>query len=53
MAAYKLNIGFVEMVKFSSVATDTEQAAMDTAVTKEDWAAYQALISQVLGVNLK
>jgi|LGOV01.1.fsa_nt_gb hypothetical protein len=53
MAVYKGNLGFVEFLKFQDVATDTEQAAMDAAVNTEDWTAYQALISQVLGVNLK
>lgn len=53
MAVYTGNIGFVEMVQFSNKATDIEQAAMDAAVNTEDWTAYQALISQVLGINLK
>lgn len=53
MAAYQGNIGFVEMIQFSNKATDTEQAAMDLAVSTEDWAVYQAIISKVLGVNLK
>jgi len=53
MAAYKGNVGLIEMIQFSSKATDKEQTVMDRAVANEDWETYQAIISQVLGVNLK
>lgn len=53
MAAYQGNIGFVEMINFTQKATAIEQETMDQAVNAEDWTAYQAIISQVLGVDLK
>lgn len=50
---YEKNIGFEEMMKFVTVATDAEQAEMDAIVAREDWDAYKALIKRVLKDKLK
>ncbi len=53
MASYKGNIGFVEMVKFTEVATPQEQDQMDRAIAQENWEAFKGLINAVLGTDLK
>jgi hypothetical protein len=50
---YHGNIGIMEMIKFSQVATAEEQARMDRAVAQENWTEYKSLVAEVIGVELK
>ena len=50
---YQKNIGFQEMVQFTMIASQEEQAEMDVIVEKEDWKAYKEIISRVVKTDLK
>ena len=52
MAAYKGNIGMIEMVKFAMEATQQQQYEMDAIVENDDWEEYKNLIDEVLSVEL-
>jgi len=51
-AAFRKNMGFIEMLQFVDKATPEEQAQMDKIVKKEDWKEYKRLIAKVLNIKL-
>ncbi len=50
---YQGNIGIMEMIRFSEMATKEQQTRMDKAVSQENWQEYKSLVTEVVGVNLK
>jgi hypothetical protein len=51
-AAYKGNIGAVEMMKFYQIASKDEIRLMEALAKKNDWNGFKKLIQKVLGVKL-
>ena len=53
MAAYKGNIGFVEMMMVMDKATADQAKRLDVIVSKNDWTAYKSLVKEVTGTQLQ
>ena len=52
MAAYKGNIGFVEMMAIMDKANADQMKRLDAIVNKNDWKAYKKLVTEVTGTKL-
>ena len=52
-AAYKGNIGFVEMVEFYQKASNSDIKRMEALIKKGSWSGVKKLFKTVLGVQLK
>lgn len=53
MAAYKGNIGFVEMMAIMDKANADQMKRLDSIVNKNDWKAYKTLVKEVTGTQLQ
>ncbi len=51
-AAYRGNLGLMELAKFYRIATPEQKARMDEITNSEDWEGFKALVKEVLGVTL-
>lgn len=51
-AAYKNNVGAIEMFNFFKVANKKEIDEMEKIAKEEDWDAFKKLVKKVLKVNL-
>jgi len=51
-AAYKGNIGFIELVAFYKEATPAQVKKMERITKAEDWEAFKRLIKKVIGRDL-
>ncbi len=51
-AAYKDNLGFVEMVNFYQKANKNQREEMEIALKHNDWNSFKKLVKQVLGIIL-
>ena len=52
-AAYKGNLGFIEMAQLYQKATPDQIKKLEKVIAKEDWQAYKKIVKDVLGVTLK
>lgn len=52
-AAYKGNIGAMEMIQLYQKASKKEIKKLENIVKIEDWNAYKKLVKKIIGVNLK
>lgn len=52
-AAYKGNIGAIEMIQLYQKASKKEIKELEDIIKKEDWDAYKKLVKKIIGVNLK
>lgn len=51
-AAYRGNLGLMELAKFYAVANDEEKALMKQITDNKDWEGFRALVKKVLGIQL-
>jgi hypothetical protein len=52
-AAYKGNLGMIEMLELYKKASKKEIEELEIAIKKEDWEAYKKIVKRVLNINLK
>jgi len=52
-AAYKGNIGALEMVQLYQKATAKEIKEIEKIVNNGDWVSYKKIVKRILGVSLK
>lgn len=51
-AAYRGNLGLMELVQFRKVASPEQNAKMDEIVANKDWEGFRAIIKEVLNIEL-
>jgi hypothetical protein len=52
-AAYKNNLGFIEMSQFYQQASDKDIKKMEAIIKAEDWEGFKKMIDKTLKVELK